>query len=127
MLNPLSHLLSVLRCRSNFYRYLNVNLRIILHLVITKLMLNFTLTQLLGHSFWKQLTLHIIGYVDVPLFVFLYFSDFRLSMATNHQIIALKPLCQFAVRNEGQRKIKLPILFKNYKTLALMTADCHWK
>ena len=46
MLNPLSHLLSVLRCSSNFYRYLNVNLRIILHLVITKLMLNFTLTQL---------------------------------------------------------------------------------
>ena len=91
MLNPLSHLLSVLRCRSNFYRYLNVNLRIILHLVITKLMLNFTLTQCLGYSLWKHFTLCIIAYL------YLFFLLFRLSFvdgdkSSNNSVKAFMPI-----------------------------------
>ena len=99
--------------------YLNVNLRV--HYKIDFDFHTYTMSRVFVlETFYS-------AHCWLPLFIYLYFLDFRMSMSTNHQIIALKPLRQFAVRNEGQRKIKLPILFKNYKTLALMTADCHWK
>ena len=88
MLNPLSHLLSVLRCRSNFYRYLNVNLRIILHLVITKLMLNFTLTQCLLYRLLCTL---------LVTFIYLSLLFFRLSFVdgdkpSNNSVKAFMPI-----------------------------------